>query len=64
MKDLTQLSPYQRALILSCKHDAPEQLDKPGIHIDIIIGWLCCAAITWGGLYLAAQVIRWAWKLI
>ena len=59
--DLTQLDPMQRAIVLSIKRHAPEPLnDKPGIHTDVLIGWLCCAAVTWGGIYLLAQVIRWA----
>ena len=61
--DLTQLDPMQRVLILSIKRHAPEpQLDKPHIHLDVLVGWLCCGAVTWGGLYLLAQVIRWALK--
>ena len=61
--DYTQLDPMQRAIVLSVKRHAPEpQLDKPRLAWDVLIGWLCCAAISWGGLYLVAQVIRWAWN--
>ena len=58
MKDLTQLTPTQRVLVLSIKRHAPEpQLEKPGIAWDVLIGWLCCAAVTWGSFYLLGHII-------